>query len=283
MHTAYPPPEALLPFVSFFYEIKWERKDYGEKIEEFILPSGMGFMVFQYSGSIYGRSIGGKKPFVPKCYTTGQQINAYTLTSDDEIVALIGVAFKPAGLRKLFGFDMHTLVDTPLSTESLLNVNLTKFSHQLERTTDPQERISMVEQLLLDRVDRANKTSPMVDLGLEMMYESYGCIQVREVSDKLNVSMRYFQKKFKEVVGIPPSTFNRIVRFNNLFSEIDMNAQNDYASLGTLYNYYDFSHFYKDFKKYCGHTPREFHIERFKFIQEVFVKDSLFIKNVQTL
>ncbi len=54
MHTVYPVPKALQPFVSFFYEIKWEQNNYEDLIKEFILPSGMGFMVFQFSGRIHG-------------------------------------------------------------------------------------------------------------------------------------------------------------------------------------------------------------------------------------
>ncbi|MGP1993022.1 helix-turn-helix domain-containing protein [Zobellia laminariae] len=282
MHTVYPVPKALYPFVSFFYEIKWERKEYEEDIKEFALPSGMGFMVFQFSGRIYG-TIGNKEPNVPKYYTIGQQLNTYTIKSDDETVELTGVAFKPAGLRKLFGFDMNAMVNNPTNTANLLGIDLTKFTQELEKARCPEERISMVEQLLLEKVDRAIQTCPAVDIALDMIYDSQGCIQIQDITDKLNVSIRYFQKKFKEVTGISPSAFNRIVRFNNLFSEFNLGTESDYARLSALFNYYDFSHFYRDFKKYCGESPSEFHIERFNFIQETFIKDPLFVKYAQTI
>lgn len=86
------------------------------------------------------------------------------------------------------------------------------------------------------------------------------------------MSPRYFQKKFKEVIGIQPSVFCRITRFNFLFSEMNTKT-NDFSTLSILYNYYDLSYFSKDFKRYCGSAPSKFYLEKFEFLNQVFINN----------
>ncbi len=50
MFTLFPVTKKLQPYNSFFYDMKWESKDYDNGISEVILPSGKAFMVFQYAG-----------------------------------------------------------------------------------------------------------------------------------------------------------------------------------------------------------------------------------------
>ena len=77
------------------------------------------------------------------------------------------------------------------------------------------------------------------------------------------------------MVGITPSSYKRIVRFNYMFAEIQLDSPIDYQSLSALSNYYDFPHFSRDFKRYCGVCPSKFHIDKFNFLQEVVASKAL--------
>jgi len=280
MISTYPPSEALQPYVSFFYDFKWEAKDYDNGIKEYALPSGKGFMVFQNKGRFYG-SWGNEVVKVPKYYTIGQQITTYTLLSDFDVMEITGVAFTPTGLYNMFGMDMTLMVNSLLETEEIIGKEFSSFKNAYETARLPKERIDIIEQMLLNCLDGKVHTGSIVDMAITMMHASLGCTAIKDISAKLNVSQRYFQKKFKLNVGVSPSVYNRIIRFTYLFSEFDLDGQSDYQTLSALYNYYDFSHFYRDFTKYCGETPKKFHIDKFNFIKEAFISNPIFLRHLQ--
>lgn len=278
MFTTYPVTKKLQPYVSFYYDLQWDRKDYEKDIRETVLPSGKGFMVFQYQGRFRG-SINNEERFVPKFYTIGQQTKNYILFSDSETTALIGVAFKPTGLYHFFGKDISKFTNNPKDSQTILNVDLKHFEFLYQNENDTTKKIKLVEQLLVEQLDNKRFAPNFIDIAIEFMDKSLGCYRITEIIKKLNVSERYFQKKFKEVTGISPSAYNRIVRFNNLFSQYNIEDKNNHQTLVALFNYYDLAHFSKDFKKYCGESPKKFHLEKFKFVKEAFVNNPIFLRN----
>ena len=277
MFTTYPVTKKLQPYVSFYYDLNWERKDYENDIRETVLPSGKGFMVFQYKGRFRGM-MDNEEQFVPKYYTIGQQTKTYTLFSDHETNSLTGVAFKPTGLYHMFGQNMALLANSTMDSKTVLGSDLTHFEISYEKESRTEMKVNMVEGLLLNQLEDKKYVPSFIDISIDMMNRSLGCEPITKITKKLNVSERYFQKKFKEMVGITPSEYNRIVRFNNLFSQFDAEDQNNYKTLVALFNYYDLAHFSKDFKKYCGETPKKFHLDKFKFVKEAFIKNPIFLK-----
>ena len=277
MFTTYPVTKKLQPYVSFYYDLNWKRKDYENDIRETVLPSGKGFMVFQYKGRFRGM-MDNEEQFVPKYYTIGQQTKTYTLFSDHETNSLTGVAFKPTGLYHMFGQNMALLANSTMDSKTVLGSDLTHFETSYEKESRTEKKVNMVEQLLLNQLEDKKYVPSFIDIAIDMMNRSLGCEPITKITKKLNVSERYFQKKFKEMVGITPSVYNRMVRFNNLFSQFDTEDQNNYKTLVALFNYYDLAHFSKDFKKYCGETPKKFHLDKFKFVKEAFIKNPIFLK-----
>tara|TARA_R110000868_G_scaffold87844_2_gene245343 strand:+ start:9199 stop:10041 length:843 start_codon:yes stop_codon:yes gene_type:complete len=278
MFTLFPVTKKLQPYISFFYEMKWESKDYDNGIREVILPSGKAFMVFQYEGRFRG-TINEKELFVPKYYTIGQQSSNYTVFSDYQTMALIGAAFNPTGLHKLFNVDVSTFTNIPTDTKALFGKDLESFETLFEAESEADKRVGLIENLLLGKLGDKEFKNNFIDVSIDLMNASLGCSTISSIIKKLNVSERYFQKKFKLMVGIAPSAYNRIIRFNNLFSELDEHNKNDYHILGAFFKYYDSSHFRKDFKKYCGEVPKQFHLDKFEFVKEAFVKNPIFLNS----
>ncbi|WP_423999459.1 DUF6597 domain-containing transcriptional factor [Maribacter sp. IgM3_T14_3] len=276
MFELHPVCEKLQPYISFYYEMKWERKDYNNGIHEVVLPSGKAFMVFQYEGRFRG-IIFNQEIDVPKFYTIGQQTSNYAIFSDFDTMGLVGVAFKPTGLNHFFGLDISKLTNTPTDSFQLFTENIKSFETVFDKQQQTENRIALVEELLVAELGTKTFKKTFIDISIDLMDESLGCKSISSIIKKLNVSERYFQKKFKQIVGVAPSVYNRIVRFNHLFSEYDAHDLDNNAKLSSLFNYYDLSHFRKDFKKYCGAAPKKFHLERFKFINQAFVKNPIFL------
>jgi AraC-like DNA-binding protein len=59
---------------------------------------------------------------------------------------------------------------------------------------------------------------------------------------------------FNKEVGASPYQFICLVRFNFIIRELTENKHNSLEELIQKYNYYDHSHFEKDFKKFLGQS-----------------------------
>lgn len=273
MITTYSPSAILQPYVAFFYVLRCKKSDYNGLISEFCLPTGHGHMSFHVQGKVYIEQKS-KKHEPLKFNTVGQQTHYYYFKSDSEAVDTCTVTFKPTGLWHLFGVDMPSITDKAIDTTSLFRDKLRKFSEEFNSLQELSTKIMLIENLLINRCLSVQPQLNIIDSAIEMINETYGCCSIKEIISILGISERYFQKKFKKMVGITPGSYKRIVRFNFMFTEIKTNTLVDCKALSALYNYYDFSHFSKDFKKYCGASPSKFHIDQFKFLQELMTSTS---------
>lgn len=274
MFKTYPPSKILESYVAFFYTINWQKKDYDGLISEFCLPSGYGHMAFQLKGNCYVVQENNIKK-LPRFYTVGQQTHYYYFNSESDILDLYGVTFRPTGLWHLFELDMPTITDKPIETVSLFKGNIQKFTDRFNVTQERNTGIELIENHLINTLLVVQPQLNVIDSAIQMINETYGCGSIKELICNLGISERYFQKKFKKMVGITPMTYRRIVRFNFMFAQIKTDTPIDFKALSALYNYYDFPHFSKDFKKYCGACPSKFHINKFHFLQELMASKAL--------
>lgn len=274
MFKTFIPSKILQPYIAFYYTIKCKKLDYDHIINEYALPSGFGHMGFHFSG-LFHIIQKGKKQDLARFYTVGQQTHQYYINSGSELVDFYGVTFHPTALWHLFGLDMPSITDKAFASTSLFSNTIEKFTKQFNKDQEPALKIKLIETLLLDKLLTVQPQLNVIDTAIQRINETYGCCSITELTNYLGISERYFQKKFKKMLGITPTTYKRIVRFNCIFSQLKIDAPIDCKGLSAFYNYYDFPHFSKDFKKYCGVCPSKFHIEKFYFLQEVMASKAL--------
>ncbi|MNL09584.1 HTH-type transcriptional activator RhaR [compost metagenome] len=65
--------------------------------------------------------------------------------------------------------------------------------------------------------------------------------------------------QFREKVGFSPKAFSRIVRFNHINAFIDKHHATNWQELVYTFGFFDQNHFIKEFKRFYGCTPSEWH------------------------
>lgn len=278
MLEIYPPPKILQPYIAFFYTIKCKISDYDNGISEFCVPSGYTHIGFHLKGSFYVLQ-GNKKQKLPKYYVVGQQTEHYYINSDSKKVEFYGVTFQPTGLWHLFKSNMPTITNQAVPITSIFVFNLQEFMQNFQAEQAPKSRIQLLENLLIEQLPLLQPEPNVIDCAIQLIKENYGCCTIKSLTEQLGISERYLEKNFKRMVGIYPTLYKRMVRFNFMLGEIKADTSTDYQLLSALFNYYDFPHFSKDFKKYCGVSPSKFQLERFNFLQELLTSKALLTKH----
>ncbi|MBC8045504.1 MAG: AraC family transcriptional regulator, partial [Fimbriimonadaceae bacterium] len=80
---------------------------------------------------------------------------------------------------------------------------------------------------------------------------------VEQLARQNFLSIRQFERNFKEFSGFRPKLFSRIIRFQSALSEYD-NKGKPLTEIAYACGYYDQSHFIHDFKEFSGHYPKHY-------------------------
>ncbi len=88
---------------------------------------------------------------------------------------------------------------------------------------------------------------------------SAGSLSIGELSTQTGYSERYINKVFKAYYGMTPKMFSKMMRFQYLLDNLNLNMEHvDFAELAQITGYYDQSHMMKDFKSFTKTTPRKY-------------------------
>jgi AraC-like DNA-binding protein len=144
--------------------------------------------------------------------------------------------------------DLNLYVDEDIVTslyESLRNIN------------SIDEITKIADQHLRDYYKEWAVLQPSVEI-VQYILNKKGMLPVKELSEVFPYSERSLERMFHKEVGASPYHFICLVRFNYIIRELEKKEHDSLTVLIEQYDYYDQSHFEKDFKKFLGQTIKEY-------------------------
>lgn len=127
----------------------------------------------------------------------------------------------------------------------------------LEDINDVSEIIHITDKYLSEFYKDWGKKIPSVEI-VDYILSKKGMLSVKELTDKFPYSERNLERLFSKEVGASPYRFICLVRFNFIIRELENQKHEPLNDLIKKYNYYDQSHFEKDFKKFLGQSIKEY-------------------------
>ena len=164
------------------------------------------------------------------------------------------VTCNPTILSRILGISMIR--------EKKVCLNLTKHIFNpvwetMKKHDDPEARIKAFTGFIHD-IYPGKYIPDETDIMFEMICNSSFNTQLRDIISDFQVCERTVQRRFRERLGITPKMLSRIVKINYLWNTINSKRPIDYQDLVFLGNYFDQTHFIKDFKAMTGETPDYF-------------------------
>lgn len=144
-----------------------------------------------------------------------------------------GVRFLPGKVPDICSLPMSEIIDQELPLDTYLHYYI------LSGGYNPKQNLReyLISQIIL----------------------STGNLSIGELSAQTGYSERYINKIFKAYYGMTPKMFSKMMRFQYLLDNLNLNMEHvDFAELAQITGYYDQSHMMKDFKSFTKTTPRKY-------------------------
>lgn len=273
MYLSKPVPDTLTGLATFFYQMKRQAMAPNHP-GELLMPSGTGIMAFHLMGRYEVESFSFYNGLLPKTYLIGQQTVSYRLKVREKEADIFGIGLPPTSIWRLTGIPAHVFSNMPKDLETIFPEKYFEYFTKIVQANDFEERCQIGTFFLEKIKTEIDHKNTLVNYALDLIFEKKGCISTRELCKELHVSERHLQHLFRQQVGVSPLQYARITRFNSIFVEfMRTETPRDVGFLTSFYNYYDSSHFFKDFKAFSGEAPSKFHLEKFNLLKELVEKD----------
>ncbi len=175
----------------------------------------------------------------------------YKLSNDFEVV---GITFYPFALPLLFELQADLVTNRHLdATELDQYQQLSAFCREIAGS---KFNLETVNNLLLNRVGNTRSYDERI-LSLISAIASEQA-DARELSgERVFMSQRNFERKFKYYSGFTPKSFANLIRLSNSFSAVSF-GNKKLSDVAYEQNYFDQSHFSNEFKVHTGFQPKVF-------------------------
>lgn len=243
------PTEKLKNYIKYYVVSEMDLES-----EYKVLPSPGLVMGFQYKGQI--ASI--KDKTLNRMTSSGITgiSDTYKIFRNSDNIGTILVYFSDLGFTHSSSRPANELFDSIISLDEIFKKGkVHEVEEKLASVFTDKQRIKIIEQFLLSEL-KDIQTDKLIVEAVKLIYQSKGTIRIKDLNEKLFISQSPFEKRFRKVVGTSPKKIASIIRFNTVLDSL--NGTKSLTEICYEYNFFDQSHFIKDFKHFTGESPEQF-------------------------
>jgi AraC-like DNA-binding protein len=173
-------------------------------------------------------------------------------------VKFYGVHFKAGGAYPFLRFPLSEINGQVVPLVSIWGLSAGEIRERLQAAPTVQAGFTLLEQLLMGRSPEAPHNLNLVQYAVLEIAQQHGALSIRALSERLGFSQNHLGNQFKRFVGIPPKEVARFYRFAHVLRSLDSTEPGDLTRLAHQSQFYDQSHFNRDFAAFTGSSPSEY-------------------------
>ena len=169
-------------------------------------------------------------------------------------VESFGIFFQPLGLWQLFRIPVGLLVNQAYTGQDVLGKGLRQLWERMGEIAGFDERVRLAEEYLLRRAADALGRSPVMNTAHGIFGQQRGT-RISVLASHAALSVRQFQRRFSEEMGMPPKLFARITRYQMALDAKVTSPGRSWLKIAHEFGYHDQMHMIKDFQDLSGSSP----------------------------
>lgn len=258
------PIKPLAKFIKCFWILESKKENPSYLKKDTLLPDGFTELIFHYSERFKEFERDNTYTLQPKSFVYGQR-ESYIEIQPSGDVGIIGVRFYPGGCSPFLKFPICELINQAVNLEEIFGTKGRYFEDKIINSKDNKTRLEIIQNTLLQELFDPKKFDFLMDDFVNKIIRANGTYSIEKFSNESKISVRQIRRRFLSAIGIGPKRFSKIMRFQKTLRLIKFGQNNTLTSLIHNSNYFDQSHFIRDFKNLAGSPPKEFLAKTHKF------------------
>jgi AraC-like DNA-binding protein len=164
------------------------------------------------------------------------------------------IFFQPAAIHQLFRLPPGDIVNRDHAAHLVLGAAVSDLHQQLGNAGSFQERVRIADQFISSYGFRAPAPDGIELSANEIMRNRGGC-RIDCLAHHAGLSIRNFQRMFRQQIGLSPKLYARIVRFESALKTKVSSPHRSWTTIAHEFGYHDQMHMIHDFQQLSGETP----------------------------
>lgn len=197
----------------------------------------------------------------PHAFVVGAMSTAL-LTPRAGRVALLGIRFRPGTPFPFLGLPLREITDLRVGLDTL-------WGARAEPLIAAALSGANIDRVLLARLPRVTTEDEIVQRAVALFRQARGGVAVRDVAAALGLGERRLNRAFDRCVGLSPKGFARVMRFREVYQQIQRGEALSWTRMAGDAGYADQPHLIREFQALAGLTPAQYVAERqsVRFVQ----------------
>jgi AraC-like DNA-binding protein len=198
----------------------------------------------------------GRSRLAPKTYVFGGLTPPCGGVSFSGHVVGFAIFLKPLSLWPLFRIPSSVIFNKDYDAEDLLGREVLDMWSKLAECETFEERVLAAQQYLTPFVSRARGRT-LIARTAHYMLDRKGAVRIDEIADQARLSVRQYERRFLEEIGLTPKSFARTTRFQHALDAKRCFPRRTWLSIAHEFGYFDQMHMVRDFQRLCGIAPSD--------------------------
>ncbi len=209
----------------------------------------------------------------PRAMVLGQTTEPFYIEPQGH-VNTFAIRFYPYGFANFVTVPIKELAntETPL-TKLFEEVAATELEKSIVEATDTRQRIEVIERFLMDRLSDEAMIDQIVKTTVDALWKTNGSRSINAILEKDLSKRRQLERKFIKQVGMSPKQLGKVIRLQTALNLLLSEKASSLTEIAYESEYYDQSHFIKDFREFTGTNPGEFLGHGNTLLSSLFYKD----------
>jgi AraC-like DNA-binding protein len=259
MRIHFPQPP-LSRYIQCFWQVDLQIQYHREHIlpsctVELIINFGSGFRVYDHDDPA-------KFDLNSRIWLVGLQTD-HIINQPIAETNMIGVRFKPEGIYPFFGIPASEFQNRIVELDAVWGNEANLWREELYQASTIEAKFWTLEQKLCRKLTENAARLDVVQYALQSISSQKGTLSIKALSENIGISQKHLASQFKKYVGVSPKTMARLYRFQQVLHTIDPAQPTNWTQIAYDFDYYDQSHFNKEFAAFTGFSPTEYMANRY--------------------
>ncbi|MDX1906576.1 MAG: helix-turn-helix domain-containing protein [Bacteroidia bacterium] len=171
------------------------------------------------------------------------------------------VVFRPGALYRITGIPSTELTNAYIDAEAIFSGGIREVNEQLDAAADYAAMAAVVETFLSRQIRLINKDIHPLDRVMNTLLQSPAPPPIDVLADAACLSLRQFERRCLERLGVTPKYFCKVMRFEQAYRMRNLHPDADWLTIALHCGYHDYQHLAKDYLSLTGKTPNGFHLD----------------------